>query len=486
MAAGTYTLPPGGLMEIVFSFDTTGSMSSILEEVQGRLQDMIQRLQADIPGIRIGVIAHGDYCDKDVFYLTQELDFCTDVVELCNFVKGVGGTGGGDADECYELILRMVRQKFSWTHVSQKILVMIGDANPHEPEYELNVDNIDWRQEINHLKNSGVKIYGVQAFEHEGVEDFYKTMALQTDGHYLRLGEFSNICDFLMAICYRERGEHLFTEYEAEVRSRYGPGGINRELEGLFGTLRKNESGASSTSSTASCPIVVPPPKVTSPKMIKGKAPVPLRKQKPGSQQKKPIVKKQKQVIVFQKNLIHINRKAKEDSKLIHREKVTRSSFPCSRLDWSTWRIAYTPVNAFGPSLKRGFTTTFGGKCLKRKQLFKDRSRKTAVYEVSVQTKTRGKRHVVYSQIVTRKGNCVDWEHDLLLGGRKRLLNQIQSVVDFGCKVFVRRALVSKRQLSKLDSLKDYSYAWSPQKFTRKPRRVVRDNVMISDNCSSN
>lgn len=151
------TLPPGGLLEIVFSFDTTGSMSSILDEVRGRLQDMIQRLQSDIPGIRIGVIAHGDYCDKDVFYLTKELDLCQNVAELCQFVQDIDGTGGGDTDECYELVLRMVRQNFSWTARSQKILVMIGDANPHEPDYAMNIDNINWREELK-LMNCMVNI----------------------------------------------------------------------------------------------------------------------------------------------------------------------------------------------------------------------------------------------------------------------------------------------------------------------------------------
>jgi len=48
-------------------------------------------------------------------------------------------------------------------------------------------------------------------FENEGVDEFYKTLGSETDGHYLKLGEFSNVCDFLMAICYRERGEDLFT-----------------------------------------------------------------------------------------------------------------------------------------------------------------------------------------------------------------------------------------------------------------------------------
>lgn len=160
MASTSTALPGNRLIEIVFSFDTTGSMSSILDEVRGRLQDMIQRLQSDISGIRIGVIAHGDYCDKDVFYLTKEIDLCQNVAELCQFVQDIEGTGGGDADECYEYVLRMVREKISWTPGSQKILVMIGDANPHEPDYDLNTDNIDWREELKLMKRSVNVVFG--------------------------------------------------------------------------------------------------------------------------------------------------------------------------------------------------------------------------------------------------------------------------------------------------------------------------------------
>lgn len=146
-----FRMPPGGAMDILFSFDTTGSMSYILEEVKGRLSDMIQRLQADIPGIRIGVIAHGDYCDEEVFYLEKHIDFTQNVAELCQFVGEVEGTGGGDQDECYELILRKANEEFTWAPVSNKVLVMIGDANPHEPDYKLNVDRINWRDEVSLL-----------------------------------------------------------------------------------------------------------------------------------------------------------------------------------------------------------------------------------------------------------------------------------------------------------------------------------------------
>src|SRR5690242_17806038 len=46
-------------IELVFSFDTTGSMSKVLHEVRTKLKEMIRRLFADIPGIRIAIIAHG-------------------------------------------------------------------------------------------------------------------------------------------------------------------------------------------------------------------------------------------------------------------------------------------------------------------------------------------------------------------------------------------------------------------------------------------
>ena len=56
----------------------------------------------------------------------------------------------------------------------------------------------------------GIKIYAVQALNNDGVDEFYNSMADVTGGHYLRLENFSNICDFIMAICYRERDDGLF------------------------------------------------------------------------------------------------------------------------------------------------------------------------------------------------------------------------------------------------------------------------------------
>ena len=138
-------------MEIVFSFDTTGSMVSCLNEVRGRVQDMVQRLQADIPGITIAIFANGDYCDAGSTYVTKYEDFTDDAAQLCNFTNNVEATWGGDADECYELVLHQVRTELSWTTGSQRVLIMIGDSNPHEPNYKQNKLKLNWRTEADEL-----------------------------------------------------------------------------------------------------------------------------------------------------------------------------------------------------------------------------------------------------------------------------------------------------------------------------------------------
>ena len=94
------------VVEVVFSFDTTGSMYACLAEVRRGIKEAVRRLQREVPGIRIAIVAHGDYCDAQSSYVTRLQDFSQDEAALCRFVENVGATGGGDADECYELVLR--------------------------------------------------------------------------------------------------------------------------------------------------------------------------------------------------------------------------------------------------------------------------------------------------------------------------------------------------------------------------------------------
>ena len=68
-------------VEVVFSFDTTGSMYPCLTQVRRHVKSTVTRLGEEIPGIRIGIIAHGDYCDAGSTYVTKHLPLTDDVVK---------------------------------------------------------------------------------------------------------------------------------------------------------------------------------------------------------------------------------------------------------------------------------------------------------------------------------------------------------------------------------------------------------------------
>ncbi len=72
-------------------------------------------------------------------------------------------SGGGDWEECYELVIYEARTELSWTPGTQKSLVMIGDAIPHPPSYSMNTLKLDWKKEAKKLKDElGCRIYSVQ------------------------------------------------------------------------------------------------------------------------------------------------------------------------------------------------------------------------------------------------------------------------------------------------------------------------------------
>ncbi|KAL3869276.1 hypothetical protein ACJMK2_041979 [Sinanodonta woodiana] len=194
--------------EIVFSFDTTGSMYGCLAEVRNRLGEMVRELNRNISGIRIAIFSHGDYGDeRNHGYLTKYVDFTNDAQKLCNYVRDVGKTGGS-GKAVYELVMRQV-QTLSWTNGSHRALVLIGDTLPHEANDSGNVQRLVWKNEVARLRDMGVKIYAIQCGD-SGYRDettsFFRYIASRSFGYYMSLSNFSQVSQLLLEICFREAG----------------------------------------------------------------------------------------------------------------------------------------------------------------------------------------------------------------------------------------------------------------------------------------
>ncbi|MEI2578191.1 vWA domain-containing protein [Scytonema sp. PRP1] len=223
-------------IEVVFSFDTTGSMYPCLTQVRRNLKSTVTRLLDEIPGIRIGIIAHGDYCDAGSTYVTKHMDLSGNVDTICNFVQTVEATGGGDAPECYELVLHEA-QSFSWSPTSIKTLVIIGDDIPHAPAQT--PQKLNWRKELEKLTKLGITVYGIQALNRSHATLFYKELADQSGGFHLNLDQFSYITDFFLSVCYQQSSQDQLQAYEQEVANQ---GRMNRGLNRMFNTLLKRDA----------------------------------------------------------------------------------------------------------------------------------------------------------------------------------------------------------------------------------------------------
>ena len=203
-------------VEVVISFDTTGSMYPCLTQVRREVTSFIKALFKEIPEFKMGIIAHGDYCDEGSTYVIKEHDITSDQNALINFVNSCGNTNGGDAAECYELALHHARS-MKWTAGTNKVFVLIGDDVPHSASERQNTKKLDWRNEIKCLLEMGVKVCGVQALGRRSAAPFYQEIAQVTGGFRLGLDQFSDVTNIIRAVCYQQAGPEFLQSFEQTV-----------------------------------------------------------------------------------------------------------------------------------------------------------------------------------------------------------------------------------------------------------------------------
>lgn len=206
-------------VDVCMTFDTTGSMYPCFYEVKRQLQKLVEKLFTEGNDVRIAIIAHGDYCDASETYVLKQMDFTTNERKLISFVEDVGPTYGGDAPECYEYALRAANQ-LSWRKDSRKILILTGDATPHEVNYSLNVERIDWRQEVKKLVKNDVKIYPIHAMPgiRKYSKPFYQSLASLGNGIYLTMDQFAIMPELILAATYAQGEFNSDSEREDTLR----------------------------------------------------------------------------------------------------------------------------------------------------------------------------------------------------------------------------------------------------------------------------
>ena len=227
-------------IDLLVSFDTTGSMYPVLSQVRRDVEQFVSNMFSEFSDLRLGIIAHGDYCDKDNPYTIRFMDFTRDEDRLCKFVRETDKTYGGDADECYELVLNVAHTQASWRSDADRIMIMIGDASPHSVNYSDNKDNLDWKAEADRLAMNGIKVFAVHALAgwRSSSKYFYKTVAEKTLGVYLTLDQFSEIVDLIKAAVCQQSSEEKLNEFVTIIKDN---GRMTHSMKNNIKRLRGEE-----------------------------------------------------------------------------------------------------------------------------------------------------------------------------------------------------------------------------------------------------
>lgn len=236
------TTASDGMLDMVIAFDTTGSMCHYIEAVKRHVIDLIPKLFAANPKLKISIVAFGDYCDmhskSDFGDAYQVIDLTGNKDKLIKFVNKAKNTGGGDSDEFYELVIKKIVEETSWREGSTKSVLLIADANPHEIGYSLGdivINNqIDWREEAKKAAAKGIKIDTMQC---RADSRWYKELSKITNGINLPFKTDSKTSQVIEAASYARGGESTRGLFKATMDSAIASG--DTELSAVYAAYSK-------------------------------------------------------------------------------------------------------------------------------------------------------------------------------------------------------------------------------------------------------
>ena len=118
-------------LDIVFVFDSTGSMGLYVEHVKKKIRSLVRAIRKLVPAARIGLVT---YRDVGMDFVTRAVQLTHGTRGLELFLEETDYEGGGDREEAVYEGLKIAIEDLNWKKKSAKVIVLIGDAPPHSAD----------------------------------------------------------------------------------------------------------------------------------------------------------------------------------------------------------------------------------------------------------------------------------------------------------------------------------------------------------------
>lgn len=116
-------------LDIVLTFDSTGSMQGEIDQVKGQLRRIGSTLLKLVPKARISICT---YRDRGDVYIVRGLPLTNDLQQIENYLSDIQAGGGGDTPEAVHDGLRWSIEQNSFRQKARKVILVFGDAPPHQ------------------------------------------------------------------------------------------------------------------------------------------------------------------------------------------------------------------------------------------------------------------------------------------------------------------------------------------------------------------
>lgn len=220
-----------GDLQVVFAFDTTGSMSQYFEAGKSAIKRIVTEVRAKRPTAEFCYIAYKNHGDEHCFdgrHPFFSTEFSSNADSLIQSLERIDNSGGGDGLTGIEDVLHFLACDVGWRLKATKVLVLIGDMPPHGVVDAIShcPHEYDYRDETEKLKIKGVKIYSVHCFDErdlntprlQKITEFFRQIAEGNAGKYLTMQDINEVALLLIGICMKETG-HL-SEFIRDLKSK--------------------------------------------------------------------------------------------------------------------------------------------------------------------------------------------------------------------------------------------------------------------------
>ena len=121
-------------LEIVITFDSTGSMEGEIQEVKRKIERMGSVLFRLVDKTRISVCT---YRDQGAKYVVKGLPLTDNLGEIVKFLEDVSAGGGGDDPEAVNSGLEWSINQNQFRPKARKVILLFGDAPPHAADKDI-------------------------------------------------------------------------------------------------------------------------------------------------------------------------------------------------------------------------------------------------------------------------------------------------------------------------------------------------------------